>query len=43
MRASLVGRLQVETDLDMPDRGEFRNYYNDLPLDSGRIVGFEAC
>src|SRR6266566_2670979 len=44
MRASLVARLQVETDLRHAlDRGEFRNYYQPIvALDSGRIVGFEA-
>src|SRR6267378_3537004 len=44
MRASLVARLQVETDLRHAlDRGEFRNFYQPIvALDSGRIVGFEA-
>jgi diguanylate cyclase (GGDEF)-like protein len=44
MRASLVARLQVETDLRHGlERGEFRNFYQPIvALDSGRIVGFEA-
>jgi diguanylate cyclase (GGDEF)-like protein len=44
MRASLVARLQVETDLRQAlKRGEFRNFYQPIvALDSGRIVGFEA-
>jgi diguanylate cyclase (GGDEF)-like protein/PAS domain S-box-containing protein len=44
MRATMVARLQVETDLRHAlDRGEFRNFYQPIvALDSGRIVGFEA-
>jgi diguanylate cyclase (GGDEF)-like protein/PAS domain S-box-containing protein len=44
MRASVVERLQVETDLRHAlERGEFRNYYQPIvALESGRIVGFEA-
>ena len=44
MRASLVARLQIETDLRHGlERGEFRNFYQPIvALDSGRIVGFEA-
>jgi diguanylate cyclase (GGDEF)-like protein/PAS domain S-box-containing protein len=44
MRASLVERLQLETDLRHGlERGEFRNFYQPIiALDSGRIVGFEA-
>src|SRR6202521_4775401 len=44
MRASLVARLQVETDLRHAlERGEFRNFYQPIvALESGRIVGFEA-
>jgi diguanylate cyclase (GGDEF)-like protein/PAS domain S-box-containing protein len=44
MRASLVARLQIETDLRHGlERGEFLNFYQPIvALDSGRIVGFEA-
>jgi diguanylate cyclase (GGDEF)-like protein/PAS domain S-box-containing protein len=44
MRASLVARLQIETDLRHGlERGEFRNFYQPIvALESGRIVGFEA-
>src|SRR3984957_2364782 len=44
MRASLVARLQVETDLRHAlERNEFRNFYQPIvALDSGKIVGFEA-
>jgi EAL domain-containing protein (putative c-di-GMP-specific phosphodiesterase class I) len=44
MRASIVARLQVETDLRHAlERGEFRNFYQPIvALESGRIVGFEA-
>jgi diguanylate cyclase (GGDEF)-like protein/PAS domain S-box-containing protein len=44
MRASLVARLQIETDMRHAlERGEFRNFYQPIvALESGRIVGFEA-
>jgi diguanylate cyclase (GGDEF)-like protein/PAS domain S-box-containing protein len=44
MRASVIARLQLETDLrNGLNREEFRNYYQPIvSLDSGRIVGFEA-
>jgi len=44
MRASLVARLQVETDLRHAlEREEFRNFYQPIiELESGRVVGFEA-
>lgn len=44
MRASVIARLQLETDLRRAvDREEFVNYYQPIvSLASGRIVGFEA-
>jgi diguanylate cyclase (GGDEF)-like protein/PAS domain S-box-containing protein len=44
MRASVIARLQLETDLrNGLHREEFRNYYQPIvSLSSGRIVGFEA-
>jgi diguanylate cyclase (GGDEF)-like protein len=44
MRASVIARLQLETDLRTAvARGEFRNFYQPIvSLDSGRIIGFEA-
>jgi diguanylate cyclase (GGDEF)-like protein/PAS domain S-box-containing protein len=44
MRASVIARLQLETDLrDAIEREEFRNYYQPIvSLESGRIIGFEA-
>jgi diguanylate cyclase (GGDEF)-like protein/PAS domain S-box-containing protein len=44
MRASVIARLQLETDLRTAlEREEFRNFYQPIiSLDSGRITGFEA-
>jgi diguanylate cyclase (GGDEF)-like protein/PAS domain S-box-containing protein len=44
MRASVIARLQLETDLrNGLHREEFRNYYQPIvSIGSGRIVGFEA-
>ncbi len=44
MRASMMARLQLETDLRHAlDRGAFRNFYQPIvALDSGEIAGFEA-
>jgi diguanylate cyclase (GGDEF)-like protein/PAS domain S-box-containing protein len=44
MRASVIARLQLETDLrDALVREEFLNFYQPIvSLDSGRITGFEA-
>jgi diguanylate cyclase (GGDEF)-like protein/PAS domain S-box-containing protein len=44
MRASVMARLQLETDLRHAiDGGEFRNFYQPIVnLVSGEIVGFEA-
>src|SRR6266436_1254351 len=44
MRASVMARLQLETDLRHAlERGEFRNFYQPIvSLASGKIAGFEA-
>jgi diguanylate cyclase (GGDEF)-like protein/PAS domain S-box-containing protein len=44
MRASVIARLQLETDLrDALEREEFRNFYQPIVcLKSGTITGFEA-
>src|SRR5207248_11024551 len=44
MRASVMARLQLETDLRRAlERGEFSNYYQPIvDLTSGEIAGFEA-
>jgi diguanylate cyclase (GGDEF)-like protein/PAS domain S-box-containing protein len=44
MRASVIARLQLETDLRTAlEREEFRNFYQPIvSLNSGRITGFEA-
>jgi len=44
MRASVMARLQLETDLRRAiEREEFRNFYQPIvSLESGHIVGFEA-
>jgi EAL domain-containing protein (putative c-di-GMP-specific phosphodiesterase class I) len=44
MRASVIARLQLETDLRSGlQREEFRNFYQPIvSLESGRITGFEA-
>jgi diguanylate cyclase (GGDEF)-like protein/PAS domain S-box-containing protein len=44
MRASVIARLQLETDLRTAmERQEFQNFYQPIvSLDSGRITGFEA-
>ena len=44
MRASVMARLQLETDLRLAlERGEFSNYYQPIvDLASGDIAGFEA-
>jgi diguanylate cyclase (GGDEF)-like protein/PAS domain S-box-containing protein len=44
MRASVIARLQLETDLrNALERQEFQNFYQPIvSLESGRIIGFEA-
>jgi diguanylate cyclase (GGDEF)-like protein/PAS domain S-box-containing protein len=44
MRASVIARLQLETDLRIAlEHKEFQNFYQPIvSLDSGRIIGFEA-
>jgi len=45
MRASLVARLQVETDLRHGlERGEFRNFYQPIvALDSAALSALKPC
>ena len=44
MRASVIARLQLETDLRIAmERQEFQNFYQPIvSLETGRITGFEA-
>lgn len=44
MRASVIARLELETDLRRAlERHEFRNFYQPIiDLESGEIIGFEA-
>jgi len=45
MRASVMARLQLETDLRRAlERGEFRNFYQPIvALVSGEIAGLRPC